>query len=75
LQGNELNRDQVVKRLEKETAVLVSVSGRMPDAYYLQLTNPDALVVILGPRDGAPAPGLLPAEKASSTKKDKAGEK
>ncbi len=75
LQGNELNRDQVVKRLGKETPVLVSVSGRMPDAFYLQLTKPDALIVILGPRDGVPAAGLLPAEKTSSLKKEKTGDK
>ena len=50
-------------RLAKETPVLVSVTGEMPDAYYLQLTNPDALIVILGPRDGFPAPELLPAKK------------
>ena len=75
LKGKELSRDQAVKRLEKETPVLISVSGRMPDAYFLQLTNPDALIVILGARDGYPAPELLPVKKASSPKLDKGRDK
>lgn len=69
--GNELGRDQVLQRLEKETPVLVSVSGRMPDAYYLLLTRPDALVVILGPRDGSPAADLLPAKKPGAANPSK----
>jgi hypothetical protein len=68
LEGKELRRDQVAKRLEKETPVLISVSGRLPDAYYLQLTNRDALIVILGARDGYPAPELLPSQKATASK-------
>jgi hypothetical protein len=51
LQGNDLSRDQVLERLKKETPVLLSVTGRMPDAHYLQLTKEDSLIVILGPRD------------------------
>jgi len=66
LKGNELSRDQVLKRLARETPVLVSISGRMPEAYFLQLTRPDALVVLLGPRNDAPAPQFLPARKESS---------
>jgi hypothetical protein len=66
LQGNELSRDQVLERLSRETPVLVSVSGRMPEAYFLQLTKPDALIVVLGPRDGAPSPQFLPAGKGSA---------
>jgi hypothetical protein len=61
LQGRELNADEVRERLASETPVLVSLSGRMVEPYYLQLTRPDALIVILGPRDGAPSPELLPA--------------
>jgi hypothetical protein len=74
LQGQELDRNQVLERLEQETPVLVSLSGQMPDAYYLQLTNPEALIVILGPRDGYPAAELLPAPKSSIAKPDDAGE-
>ena len=75
LKGKELNRDVVLKRLGKEAPVLVSVSGRMPDSYYLQLTNPEALVVILGARDGYPAPDLLPAKKAATIKPNTGGDK
>jgi hypothetical protein len=67
LRGRALGRTQVVSRLKWETPVLVSVSGRMPDPYFLQLTKPDALIVILGARDGYPAPDLLPARKAPVT--------
>jgi hypothetical protein len=63
LEGRDLSRDQVTKRLAKKTPVLVSVSGTNPDPYYLQLTDANALIVILGPRDGYPTPELLPAEK------------
>lgn len=61
--GKELPRGEIVKRLAKETPVLVSLSGEMVDPYYLQLTREDALIVILGPRDGMPAPAWLPAKK------------
>ena len=72
MKGKDLTREQVIKRLETETPVLVSVSGGMPDAYYLQLTNADALIVLLGARDGSPAPELLPAPKSSLPKAEKA---
>ena len=75
LKGNELSRDQVVKRLENEIPVLVSVSGGMPDGYFLQLTHTDALIVILGARDGYPAPEFLPAKKISASKVDKGRDK
>lgn len=61
VKGRPLSRQQIRERLSKEAPVLVSVSGDMPDPYYLQLAQAQALVVILGPRDGSPAPELLPA--------------
>lgn len=75
MKGKELSRDQILKRLAKETPVLISVSGEMPDAYFLQLTNAEALMVILGPRDGYPAPELLPAKKDASAKSREKGKK
>ena len=73
--GKQLRRHQVLKQLEKETPVLVSLSGSMPDPYFLQLTKPDAMIVILGPGDGYPAPEYLPAIKVSSTPIGKATQK
>jgi hypothetical protein len=67
LSGNELTEDEIRNRMETETAVLVSVSGRMVDPYYLQLAKPDTLVVLLGPRDGVPAPTLLPANGGNAS--------
>ncbi len=61
LKGKRLKRDDAAKRLNEETPVLISVSGRMPDAFYLQCTKADTLIVILGIPD-SPAPQLLPHE-------------
>ncbi len=58
LQGKRLSSDEVLKRLKAETAVLISVSGNMPDAYYLQTTKPGTLIAILG-FPVMPAPKLL----------------
>jgi hypothetical protein len=46
---------------QSPAAVLISVSGRMPDAFYLQCMRPDTLIVILG-IPNSPAPHLLPHE-------------
>jgi hypothetical protein len=70
LTGRELDHGQVIERLEQETPVLVSLSGQMPDDYYLQLTKPESLVVILGPRDGYPAVELLPVKKEHPAQPD-----
>lgn len=75
IKGKELSRDQVLNRLAKETPVLVSVSGEMPDAYFLQLTNADSLIIVLGPQDGYPAPELLPAKKEAGAKPQEVTEK
>lgn len=63
MKGVDLPKEQVARRLEKKTPVLVSVSGHMPDAYHLQLTTPDALIIILGPREESPRPEFLPVSK------------
>lgn len=63
LDGTPLTRAEAVERLTESTPVLISLSGSLPDPYYLRLTRPDALIVVLGPRDGCPAPELLPAAK------------
>ena len=68
--GMPLKKAEVLNRLKRETAVLVSVSQSRPDPYYLQLIKPDTIIIVVGPRDGAPLPSLLPAEKQpSETKK------
>lgn len=64
IDGKDLSREELLKRLGRETPVLVSVTGKIPEPYYLQLTKPDAVIVILGPRDGLPALELLPAPKS-----------
>lgn len=62
LKGRRLSRKEVLKRLTAKTPVLVSVSGRMPDPFYLQCTKPDTLIVVLG-IPYYPAPELLPCPK------------
>jgi hypothetical protein len=59
LNGRRLERAEALLRLKQETPVLISVSGRMPDSFYLQCVKADTLVVILGIPD-CPAPDLLP---------------
>ncbi len=67
LTGRRLEREEAEKRLQEKTPVLLSVSGRMPDAFYLQCTKPDTLIVILGIPD-SPAPQLLPHEAPDSSR-------
>ncbi len=66
LKGNRLNRDEVAKRLKQKTPLLISISGRMPDPYYLQCTKPDTLLLLLGLPD-APAVDLLPRAHGTAT--------
>lgn len=47
----EVSREAILKRLKEPTPVLISVSGKMVDPYYLKVVKPDTLIVILGPRD------------------------
>lgn len=61
IEGQELEIKDVVSRLQKPQPVLISVNGDMPEPYYLQTSRPETLILILGPRDGMPAPELLPA--------------
>jgi hypothetical protein len=63
VKGNTLKKDEVLNRLKKKTAVLLSVSNSFPDAYYLQVIKPDTIIIVIGYRDGSPLPDLLPAEK------------
>jgi hypothetical protein len=69
LKGERLKREVVLQRLKKEIPVLISVSEEMPEPYYLQLTQPEVIVIVLGARDGAPSPDLLPREKQPSEAK------
>ncbi len=66
--GDVLNREEILVKLRRETPVLVSLTGKVPDPYYLQLTYPEALIVILGDREKAPRADLLPAKKITASK-------
>ena len=68
LDGKDLSHEDILKRLEKETPVMVAIDGRMIDPYYLQIAKPETLIILLGPWDGAPATKLFPA---SAGKPDK----
>lgn len=71
IQGNDVPRADVLKRLKTESPVLVSVSLEKVDPYYLQVVKPDTLIIILGPRVSAPSPELLPALKGTPEPKGK----
>ena len=65
LKGRRLRRDEALKRLAAKTPVLVSVSGKMPDPFYLQCTKPDTLIVVLG-IPVLSGTGIAPVPKADS---------
>jgi hypothetical protein len=65
MNGRRLSRAEAIEFLEAKTPVLVSVSGKMPDPFYLQCAKPDSLIVILGIPD-FPAPQLLPQPRKMS---------
>jgi hypothetical protein len=48
LNGKRLGRKEALERLGENTPVLVSVSGEMPDPFYLRCVKPDTLIVLLG---------------------------
>ena len=58
--GQQLSGDTILRRLAKQTPVLVSVSGRMVDPYYLQLLRKDTIIVLLSRKDGQGDRALLP---------------
>jgi hypothetical protein len=49
MHGQKLGRDQVLRQLKAKTPVLISVSGKMPDARYLRLPTAASVIVLLGP--------------------------
>jgi hypothetical protein len=63
--GQPLPRAEIEKRLKDPQPVLISVSGRSIDRYYAQSLKPDTLVILLGPRDGAPTADLLPSPQGA----------
>jgi hypothetical protein len=65
--GRDLPRAEVLRRLQAEAPVLLSVTGKMVDPYYLRVSSKDVVIVVLGPRDGSPAPELLPAARPRDT--------
>ncbi|MCF7954812.1 MAG: hypothetical protein K9M75_03320 [Phycisphaerae bacterium] len=51
INGKELGGDQLAKKLKAKKLVHVSVSGKMPESYYLQVQPKAELIVLLGPGD------------------------
>jgi len=60
--GNHLTKTSILERLRTPTAVLVSISGKKVDPYYLQLVKDDAIIIMLGRRDGKGDSELLPKD-------------
>jgi hypothetical protein len=48
LRGKRLDRAEALKRLGENAPILVSVSGEMPDPFYLQCVKPETLIVLIG---------------------------
>ena len=62
--GEPVSPEAILERLEKETPILLSATGRKIDPYYLRVVKPRTLCLVLGPRDGAPALDLVPTVAA-----------
>jgi hypothetical protein len=60
-----IRAEDLLKRLEKPTTVLISLSGKMVDPMYLHQMKSDTIVVILGKRDSELMPHLDFKIKAS----------
>jgi hypothetical protein len=48
MNGKRLTEEEALERLAKHSPVLVSVTGELPDPYYLQCSKPDTLIVVFG---------------------------
>ena len=64
LNGRRISREDALKRLGKNTPVLVSVSGEMPDPFYLRCSRPDTLIVLFG-LPSSREYNLLPTSRAT----------
>ena len=60
LSGDPVEPGEILRRLKKDVPVLLSATGKMIDPYYLQVVKPETLLLVLGPRDGAPNLDLYP---------------
>lgn len=58
--GKQLDGETILRRLTKQTPVLISISGRMVDPYYLQLLKEDTILILLSRKDGKGDRTLLP---------------
>jgi hypothetical protein len=74
ISGKELSREALIEQLAGKTPVLVSLSGQMPHHQYLQLVEPDTLVVLIAPDDKVAAPVATaprcPEDKAQTKNSD-----
>ena len=60
IDGVPLSAVSILERLKKRVPVLVSVSGKMVDPYYLQLAKEDVVIILLNRRDGMGDRAFLP---------------
>ena len=64
LNGKRLSREEALKRLAENAPVLVSVSGEMPDPFYLRCSKRDTLIVLFG-LPSSREYNLLPTSRAT----------
>ena len=77
MNGKQLRSDQALKQLETKKPVLVSASGRIPDACNLQLPTQAELIVLLGPgaeQDQVKAPATKKPDLAEAATKEDVSE-
>ena len=71
ISGKELGREALAEKLAEKTTVLVSLSGQMPHHQYLQLVEPDTLIVLIVPDDKVAAPVVTAPRRSEDKTKTK----
>ncbi len=65
--GKPLDAQTTLQRLQEPTPVLISVSGKMVDPYYLPLIHKDAVIILLSRKDGKGDDVLMPNEQQGNS--------
>jgi len=60
LKGKPVSSEHLLKVLRTPKPILLSVTGKPVDPFYLSVVRRQTMVILLGPRDGAPRLDLFP---------------
>ncbi len=60
LKGKPVSNERLLRSLRTPKPILLSLTGRPVDPFFLQVVRRQTMVILLGPRDGAPLVELFP---------------